>query len=243
MLTMTFARILTWSVTFAYLKYWGFVIMSLVALATARPVFVQWKKFELQAKHQALLGAIVAMFAPCIVVNDFGRIFLSTALNNSFSSILSLICLTLLVRFDLVIFSHPKAFRTDTFHNETSLANFTTEEIFQKEHPFFVYIISILTLWIISIGANFFLHKYLDPIKRFKISKLLFKCLVYLILAIICILMLMAFIVFMAIILMLLVILFPFILWDLFLYFLYKSGFETMISLQCFKKTYDYISK
>ena len=74
MLTMTLARILTWSVTFAYLKYWGFVIMSVVSLATALPFFVQWKKY---GSSQALLGAIVAMFGPCMVVNDFGRIFLS----------------------------------------------------------------------------------------------------------------------------------------------------------------------
>merc|ERR1719210_2611037 len=102
---MTLARILTWSVTFAYLKYWGFVIMSMVALATALPIFVQWKKY---GSSQALLGAIVAMFGPCMVVNDFGRIFLSTGLVNSLFSILSLIGLTCLVRFDKVIVSHPK---------------------------------------------------------------------------------------------------------------------------------------
>ena len=77
MLTMTLARILTWSVTFAYLKYWGFVIMLVVALVTTLPIFVQWKTY---GSSQALLGAVVAMFGPCMVINDFGRIFLSTGI-------------------------------------------------------------------------------------------------------------------------------------------------------------------
>ena len=242
------ARILTWSVTFAYLKYWGFVIMSVVGLASTLPFFVQWKKY---GSSQALLGAIVAMFGPCMVVNDFGRIFLSTGLVNSLFSILSLIGLTCLVRFDKVIVSHPKVFRTDIFHNKTSLTNITTEEIFQNEHPFFVYVISLLALWIISIGAIVLLHKYLDPIKRFKISKFFSKCLTYAILVIIFSLMPMAFIVIVASLLMFLAIFFPFILLDLLFYFLYKittiyyniSDPHAVHSLHCCIKIFDYVFK
>ena len=107
---------------------------------------------------------------------------LSIGLVNSLFSILSLISLTCLVRFEKVIFSHPKAFRSEIFDINSCLINFTTEEIFKKEHPFFIYVTSLLALWIISIGAIVLLHKYLDPIKRFRISKLLFKCLTYVIL-------------------------------------------------------------
>ena len=169
---------------------------------------------------------------------------LSTGLVNSLFSILSLISLTCLVRFEKVIFSHPKAFRSEIFDINSCLINFTTEEIFKKEHPFFIYVTSLLALWIISIGAIVLLHKYLDPIKRFKISKVLFKCLVYSILAIICSLMLMACIVYVAIFLMLLVPFFPFILWDLFLYFLYKikiTNISRVHTVQCFEKIFDYV--
>ena len=172
MFLLTFVRTLTWTLVFAYLKEWGFVIVTLTILINLALMAVYHRKFG----QPSILGSIIASFGPCLVVHDFSTYFLLNGIINSTISMISLMILTLLVKYDYTIFSHPEAFLTTAFDNESVLQNQTVTDLFLNQHPFFLMATTILILWLISFGAIMFLHQCLDPIKRYRQSKLMFKC-------------------------------------------------------------------
>ena len=181
-LTMTLVRTLSWSFIFTYLKIYGFVVLGIVLLASLVPMLKFKKDLGYQ---QILLGTITALFGPCLVGHDFTPFYLITGLVNSFLTIMALLVLTKLVIFDHVVVSHPVALTTDLFHNQTNVLDFSWDEIFIGQHPLFISMSGLMLLWLISFASLVFLHKCLDPVKKFKYSKFFFKGLIYIILFVI----------------------------------------------------------
>lgn len=172
---MTLVRTISWSLIFTYLKNYGFIMLGIVCLVS---IIIPMLKFKNDLGYQQIfLGAITALFGPCLVGNDFTPFYLIIGLINSLAMTMALIILTILVIFDHVIKSHPEAFLTETFDNQTSITDFTLGEIFIGQHPFFLSITCLLAMWIISLVALYFLHKCLDPVNKLKYSKRLFPCL------------------------------------------------------------------
>ena len=171
MFLLTFVRIMTWTLVFTYLKEWGFLIVAFTILINLALMAHYHRKFGMSS----ILGSIISLFGPCLVVHDFSAYFLLNGIISSIISMTSLIILTILVKYDYTIFTHPTVFRTPDFTNESVLQNETIADLFLNQHPFFITTTTILMLWIISFAAIAYLYQCLDPIKRYRQSKLMFK--------------------------------------------------------------------
>ena len=177
MFLLTFVRIMTWTLVFTYLKEWGFLIVAFTILINLALMAHYHRKFGMSS----ILGSIISLFGPCLVVHDFSAYFLLNGIISSIISMTSLMILTILVKYDYTTFTHPKAFLTTAFNNKSVLENETIADLFLN-HPFFITATTILVLWIISFAAIVFLHQSLDPIKRYRQSKLMFKCILFMML-------------------------------------------------------------
>ena len=156
-------------------------MLGIVFLAS---LIIPTLKFKNDLDYQQIfLGAITALCGPCLVGNDFTPFYLISGLINSFAMIMALVILTILVILDHVVLSHPEALTTNVTAN--AFLNSTWSKISGEQQPFFISISCLIILWMISIGALVYLHKCLDPVKKFKYSKIFFKSLIYFILFVI----------------------------------------------------------
>ena len=82
-----------------------------------------------------------------------------------------LVTLTTLYYTHIVFFG--RSIPNKTIHNSTE--NKIYIQIFEN-YPYYEYLIITGIEWILSFGAIFYLYYLLDPIKKFRISKFVFKC-------------------------------------------------------------------
>ena len=172
MLTITLCRTLILSLVFSFLHKFGFILVSIFFVLQILIVLPYCCKFG----QNAFLGGIISLFGPAMVVHDFSYYYLIIGMFNSFGFMVIFVLLIYLIRcdnrpFPEVFYSNktfPEFFKDIQFDND----NLSIYPFFDllPNHKFFIFSMILFVLLIISTGFILCLHKYLDPIKRYRIS-------------------------------------------------------------------------
>ena len=183
MLFLTMGRTLTFSVLFAFFKEFGFVLV--ICFLIMQLLILSW--YCNQYGQQAILGGVISLFSPSMIVNDFTYYFLVNGLFSTFGCIVILCIIGYFVKFDMKPMSglivksktFPVIFegRNNMLYNNRNLSAYPLIELLVN-HSLYGFIIGLFIILLFSIACVVYLHFYIDPIQRLRLSKIVSKCLV-----------------------------------------------------------------
>ena len=177
MFFLTLARTLVLTLLFVYLKGYAIIIVSIIGIL---PLLVSSIKYFKSLGLRVLLGAIIALFAPCLILHDFSHYYLVVAATSTIAYILSFGFLT-----SIVVMEYPQncgqtnsslwlvaANLTDnSIKDMLSQSDDSFHEAITAHHPrFWLFFVTAIAL-LISMGSVFFLNALLDPVKKMKLTR------------------------------------------------------------------------
>ena len=180
MLLLTFPRIITLGLTFSFLRMDGFIPVVLLLIFILLSV-LPYHKID---GSKLFLGVTSSLFAPCIILDDISNFYLTVSMSSTIFYIILYIFLPIISKYG----KYGGEEQTNKLSNQTSvcLANQTTiqnwinnvQNMFDIDEMESTPLILLgITYFILTLGIIYFMHKYLDPIFRLKMSKLICKCL------------------------------------------------------------------
>ena len=175
MLLLTLPRIITLGLTFSFLKMHGFIPVVLLLIF----ILVSVLPYHKIDGSKLLLGVTSSLLAPCIVLDDISNFYLIVSMSSTIFYIILYSILPIIRKENLY---KPNELSNETYvscENQTAIQNWinNVQNMFDIDEMESTPLIPGITYFILTLGIIYFMHKYLDPIFRLKMSKLICKCL------------------------------------------------------------------